>query len=976
MRDSKFLSLYRRLSRSQKEAVDATQGPVMVVAGPGTGKTTVLTLRIANILRKTDTPPGAILAITFTEAGVWAMRSKLEEVIGRRAEEVRIQTFHSLAASLIAEFDDHFIHLRGAERITEIEAGEMIRKILPEKKFSKLRPLGDRDFYVGKILSAISEAKKDALSPAVLRRYAEEEIERPAGAKGRAEREKQVEKCRRTLALAELYRKYEEHKRREKKIDYDDLIIEAVNALKSDKLLRALVQEKFLYVLLDEHQDTNDSQNSLVSLISGFDDQPNLFVVGDDKQAIYRFQGASVANFLSFKKQWRGVKTIALKESFRSQQTILDAGHRLVRGYGGQAVVKPVKLRSLASCRPRQIEVVRAGNTAAGEACLVESIRRLSLAPERKKAAVIVRTNREVERVVNLLKRSGLEASAERGVDIFAHPLGAVFFELLEFIADPARVDSLAKTISSGLWLLSFSEAVEGLLAARRGQWQKLESLIPGLEELRERLNEDGAMEYLSRAGAVSGLMRLTAREPSAAEVWRGIMRLAEELVERGNLSRPLSLIESLLAYRRSAERRSVKLASGPVDSPISVLTAHGAKGLEFDVVFLPYATEESWLPRERHSYFVLPAGREEGEELRDARRLFYVALTRAKEHMVIISPAEDASRSYRELRFIHELGRANVEFKKLPKAEANWIPLEKEGARSREMVELGKRIMTEEGLSVTALNHFLNCPKKFLYKSIMRLPEAPAPLAEKGAACHAALSRLWKLRGRNRQHRERGMKKAVGDYLKNSLLPPAEKERVRRELFADIPKVLSSLKEHFAEKGQVFTEKRLETAFTHYLKGQPVRVRLHGRLDAVIVRGEEALVFDYKTRSRMSLRQIKGETRNSDGSYFRQLVFYKILLSDSPRYLRFRISPALVFVKPDRSGLAAVVPAGVSEEDLARVKNEINSLIESVWSGAFLADSCGRRDCQWCRLYEVSILSSKPYRFVASCEYPIKRIS
>ena len=337
-----FDERYKKLNAEQKRVVDEIDGPVLVVAGPGTGKTTILTLRIANILLKTDTPASGILALTFTEAGVKAMRTKLREIIGSRADEVRVHTFHSFAASVISEFDDHFPQLFRSAQITDVEAEVFVREILKDKKFAKLRPLGEPDFYVGKILSAISDCKKEAWTPEIVAEFAKSEIERikndpealstRGATKGqlKAESLKRIEKCERTIVFADVYKTYETLKKSERKIDFDDLIFELVVALKNDELLLRLLQEKFLYILVDEHQDTNDSQNLIVSQLGNFFDTPNIFVVGDEKQAIYRFQGASVQNFLHFQSIWKNMRVIRLSDNYRSHQAILDAVFEMI----------------------------------------------------------------------------------------------------------------------------------------------------------------------------------------------------------------------------------------------------------------------------------------------------------------------------------------------------------------------------------------------------------------------------------------------------------------------------------------------------------------------------------------------------------------------------------------------------------------------------------------------------------------------
>src|SRR3989344_2665636 len=178
MSDATFLASYKKLNLAQKEAVDTIEGPVMVIAGPGTCKTTVLTLRIANILKRTDTPAHGILAITYTDAGVRAMREKLRSVIGDRAHDVHIHTFHSFAASVMAEHPDHFLELEGLRQMTDIEQETLIRSIIEDPRFADIRPVGKPEAYVSGIIRSIDDAKREALTHDMVRRYAEDEIRR------------------------------------------------------------------------------------------------------------------------------------------------------------------------------------------------------------------------------------------------------------------------------------------------------------------------------------------------------------------------------------------------------------------------------------------------------------------------------------------------------------------------------------------------------------------------------------------------------------------------------------------------------------------------------------------------------------------------------------------------------------------------------------------------------------------------------
>jgi len=981
----KFKEEYAKLNPKQKEAVDTIEGPVMVVAGPGTGKTTILTLRIANILLKTDTPASGILALTFTEAGAKAMRSKLREIIGERALEVPIHTFHGFAASIISQFGDHFPHLSRSKQITDIETESLLRDILKQKKFSKLRPIGDPDFYINKIIGTISDAKQEAWTPEMLKSFAMSEIERVKNdpdstssrgkSKGelKAESLRRIEKCERTIILADVYETLENRKKEERKIDFDDLIFELLKTLREDKLLLQSLQEKFLYILLDEHQDTNDAQNMIVRYLADFFETPNLFVVGDEKQAIYRFQGASVENFLSFQKIWGSMKVISLTDNYRSHQSILDASFKMIeRNYGGKEYENlRIKLKSGTKDKANPLDLVIAPNQESEESYLVEKLRELTK-DSKTTVAIIVRKNNEVAKIFSLLEESSIPATAERGANIFSHSVGVLYFSLLEFLSDPGQVEALAETFAGGLWNLSFEKQVKFIKLARSGNLTEIEKEVPIISKLQKEISHAGPIEFLCLAADLSGFTEMASRSPLSVEVWRGIITLAEDLARTNNIENPKSLVKELLSYKKSAERRTIKINTGEAKSQIIIMTAHGSKGLEFDYVFLPYATEESWIRKNKGSLFILPKEKAEDDDVKDERRLFYVGLTRARKHVSISFHKEDgAGKTETALRFIDELDQNLISQIELPQTtkQKTLRSIEKmEIGRNFECVEYTKRVLLENGLSVTALNHFLECPNKFFYKSILKLPEAPSASSEKGSAMHEALANVWKnpTRLSGTPPLVRGGKKereiseiiisSVKNYLKHSLLPISEKEAVLEELITNAPKVATALKEHFSQKGNVSTESWVETPFA---VGK-TEIRLHGKLDATIEIENKILVYDYKTREAMSEKAIKGvrsgsgpdRKKNSDGNYFRQLIFYKMLLDPTSLKLRGAsktIEPALVFVKPDKAGRCPTISLAIEKSDIEKVKTEIRSLVESVWSGKFITQTCDDKTCQYC---------------------------
>ncbi len=967
-----FKKAYDSLNSEQKLAVDTIDGPVMVIAGPGTGKTTVLTLRIANILRLTDTPANGILAITYTDAGVKAIRAKLHSIIGNRAHDVYIHTFHSFASSIIAEYPDHFIQLSDRKQLTDIDQELMIISILEDPLFAKIRPIGKPDAYLRSIIKTIENAKREALTPEAVKKYAEAEIERiqnnkdyistRGATKGelKADAKELVEKYNRTILFADVYDRYEQKKIEDKKMDYDDLIIELLVALRKDELLLRLVQERFLYIHVDEHQDTNDAQNFIIALIAEFFETPNIFIVGDEKQAIYRFQGASVENFLLLSKRWKAMKTISLDSNYRSHQSILDASFGMIEKNYDSDEYKNLRIRlnSKNGGDSRPIEIIKSEDVRGSEEYLIKELKKICQKNRDASVAVIVRRNRDLDRVIRLLESHNIDVASERSVDIFNHPVGKLFFDLMEFVADRSKVDALAKTIVSGMWRLSFEDGAKTIGLMRSGRKPNSLSFSESFEQIQSRFLDDNPADFIIFIAEKSGFVKLIAKDPSYAHVWHGIVALSESLIRENNISEPITLLKSMLAYRTSAESRNVKVTVGAPDSLIKALTAHGSKGLEFDYVFLPYSTEESWVGKTHGSSFILPK-KQADNDIYDLRRLFYVALTRARKHVVILTPAEESDgRVLTPLRFIEELDKKHISEILLPRGE---VVITEQGIKSYDkktdmkFVNLAKSVLLEKGLSVTALNHFIECPNKFLYQSILKLPQAPGAMSEKGSAMHYALSRVWQSKKRDIESIQKTIVKSVEDFLTDSYLNVSTKEAVKKELIEASGDVATALFAHFNINGNVFTEHWVENNFEGLYDKKNVSIPIHGKLDVIIESQDEILVFDYKTKQAMSVSAIKGEIKNDDGNYFRQLVFYKILMSQNPKWRDKRITPALVFVSPDNKGRCPTVTLPISDDDINNVKREIQSLLDAVWSGNIAISKCYDTKCEWCGLREVT---------------------
>ncbi len=645
MKNGAFETAYKKLNKGQREAVERIEGPVMVIAGPGTGKTTVLTLRIANILRRTDTVADAILALTFTDSGVHAMREKLSRLVGPTAYQVPIHTFHSFCNGVIKSYPDRFERIIGAEHMEEIEQIRIVRTILDSLTLKLLRPKNDPSYYVKPVISAIKELKRENISPTKFQSLVRKEAAEanPGTAPGkRAERKRSVERNR---ELARVYAAYEKELARRRLYDFEDMIMETVRVLERDNDLLLRLQEEYQYILADEHQDANNAQNRLLELLSGFHRNPNLFIVGDEKQAIFRFQGASLENFLYFRRLYPQARVITLTESYRSHQTILDAAHSLIvknPRFGGET---PVMLRAAVSHVPQKLLVAEAPSPASERDFVAREIKKeLKDGANQSEIAVLVRENKDAESAARALQARGLSVAKYSDADALSHVRIDSFLKFLEAVLEPSD-EKLARVLFFDFLHLDSHDVFALLTAAREGKRAILfEMRRSGLSSLSRRLSElavvarnEPLVSGFNRLAEESGYMPHLLSLPDARDVlplFESLLRAVERFAERNKLA----TVRDFLEYLAEAREHGLSIAAtGGVPEGVAVMTAHRAKGLEFESVYLLHANDGIWGGKRARELFHLPIpGSVDAHETEDERRLFYVALTRARRRATI----------------------------------------------------------------------------------------------------------------------------------------------------------------------------------------------------------------------------------------------------------------------------------------------------------------------------------------------------
>ena len=624
--DEAYQNAFRRLNARQKEAVTTIEGPVMVLAGPGTGKTQILALRIAHILMTTDATPEEILALTFTDAGVAAMRERLRTYVGPLAYRIAIHTFHSFSERLIRSYPDSYARVIGGRRIDDIEKIRMVEDILSSNSFSYIRPIGKPTFYVPHIMRAIGVMKQEYVTPDGLRTIiAEQETQlaktdrlHEKGAhkgKVRSEYQKLEKHIAKNKELLQVYVAYMSLLKKQGLYDYDDMIIETVAALSSDESMLRDLQEQYQYIHADEHQDGNGSQNKILELLASYHASPNIFVVGDEKQAIYRFQGASLENFLNFEDVFVGTKVVSLTDNYRSGQQILDAAYSLMKTDDEflaklrtplTAVGVEAATVARASFEHQGIEDVWVGDA-------IESL--LEEGTAATEIAVIVRTNREVDQIATHLRKREIAVSASAESDILGHPLLEQIRQLIRAVIEMRSEEGLFAVLQAPYWDISRTDVVR--ILSHRSHTQTLQESIGDasyltscgvsdiknvlrvhalLEEARQRQVSEAPHRVLEHLLVESGFLTYV-MDHDPHEGGRVIRRLYDEIerlvTENGasDLQAVLTTIDTHIAYMVPLNAPYVVTTQDAVQ----VMTAHKSKGLEFSHVFIPHLTDRSW---------------------------------------------------------------------------------------------------------------------------------------------------------------------------------------------------------------------------------------------------------------------------------------------------------------------------------------------------------------------------------------------
>ncbi len=987
---------YRKLNPAQKEAVDTIDGPVMVVAGPGTGKTQILALRIGNILKKTDVGADSILCLTFTNSAVRAMRERLQKYIGEEGGRVEVLTFHSFCGKIIDEFF-HVLSLPFAPRILEdTEAVSLCDQILRQNEWQYLRPRGDIGRHFKELRSLVSLLKRERLSPRDFLDEIEKEIQAIQNdpesissrgeTKGKMKKEylEKIEGLERTKEIVSFYDMYEKLKQEKGLLDYDDQIKYALQILEESENARAEIQVRYLYVLVDEHQDSSGAQNALLKTIWQKVEKPNIFAVGDDRQLIYAFGGAKFSYFEEFKDIFGKAKVIFLTQNYRSTQKILAAADKLLSSsFSEEKLVATLKENhnlKLFECDYPRDEVI---------ACGIELKEKL-LSKEVKESdcAILVPKNTQAREAMRVLGGLGIKVAGARGLSLFATAEFSALLRVFKICANIHDPVPLAESILdpvSGIPRL----AAHSYLYQERGKTVSLQDMAGQREDLfgssgTREIKEWGEkllrlvsfsssldmQEFVQKVGdevllkTAKGHTELLER----IEVVRSVLHLALSFAEKENRQEKNSLPGFIAFIERLREYgEDFPLASFKSDEGVKVITLHASKGLEFDFVWVAHLDEGS-LMKGRRRNFRLPesvALKVEEKDEAAAKRELYVAITRAKRFCRLSYPRFSYSGREQELaKIVSELaaanaGQADSVFEKLTFSETeekilsddpkNYVASgEKNDVQDTipKLLEMVSKEYAEVNVSVSLLNNFFECPRKWYFRNLLKLPEPKNETLEFGSRVHAAMEKILKFR-----------KPPSGKDLEE--IAQGEKGLLR---------IISRwVKERFAEiNPDRETEKSVSVRAAEF-----PRLSIYGKIDLVEKLGErDVRVTDFKTgsvRKKSDIEKINEDPAFTDGArgrmsdYMRQLAMYSFLLERSSKG-RVSVNESRLEFLEAKDGKESVYSTTIGRDRFDLLLQDIKDYETLVKTGKWLDRPCdyksflpaGRQvtnSCEYCEM-------------------------
>ena len=1017
----KFTEEYQKLNDQQRKAVDTIEGPVMVIAGPGTGKTQILAARIGKILLDTDALPENILCLTYTDAGTIAMRKRLQQFIGADAYKVSINTFHAFCNDVIQD-NLNLFEKTSLEAVSELETIELFKQLIDA--FPKNHPLkryrGDVYFEINNLRNLFSSMKREGWAPAFINQKIDEYItDLPNRDEYIAKRavkefkkgdvrtdkiEEEKEKMEKLRAAVNEFNNFQKLLRKRNRYDFDDMINWVINVFEENKNILANYQEKFQYLLVDEYQDTSGTQNKLVQLLISYWDKPNVFVVGDDDQSIYRFQGANVENMLAFATAYsKDLMTVVLTNNYRSTQPILDISKTLINrneerlvkqidGLSKELLASNLRINGLTD-KPSLHEYNSVKEEMADITNRVYDL--LQQKTEPGKIAVIYKENKYGEELAKYFRLKNIPVYSKRNIDVLVQSFTSKIIQILRYLnaehdipyggdemlfeilhydfykIPPIEIAKLAVEVNTlrykeeptSIRKLLYDKANKpaqnlfdnGIHEGLKNFSRIIENLVADvpnitLPELFEHIVQNaGVLNYIMQSDEKISLMQL--------------LTALFDFIKDECGRNPLLDLKELISIFDLMEKEGIPLSmsqSGGTDKGVNLLTAHGSKGLEFEYVFFTGANASFWEKKRRPGggyklpdtmFLSQPASTDE-EEL---RRLFYVALTRAEKHLYIsYAKFRNDGKELEPSMFIAEIQEEHdlpVERIALTLEQQTEFELLHFTAQAPEIEQAEEDfisgLLDKFVMNVTALNSYLNCPLNFYYRNLIRIPSGKSEATEFGSAIHHALEKLFRKMQDGKQDTFPSKEDMIADF---NWYMNRHRENFTKEAFDRRMEYGDEVLRNYYDK--YINSWNKVVAVERNIRGIVYNgVPLKGKLDKLEFNGKEVNVVDYKSGNiENALPKMKAphDKDPHGGDYWRQAVFYKILVDNYEQKDWKVISTEFDFVEPDKKGEYRKEKILINPQDMETVKQQITEVWNKIQARDFYT-GCGKEDCHWC---------------------------
>lgn len=946
------MGLLEDLNSRQIEAVTHTEGPILVVAGAGTGKTQVITRRIAYLIEQGLAKPEEILALTFTDKAAAEMESRLTELLGYLFDAT-VTTFNA--------FGNDVINRYGVEIGLDPKPLVMSKPqqmIFLLEHYDRLQmdyyaPISNPDGAIGYLLRYFSSLKNELVTTEAYGSYV---AKLPSTDKAeQAEKRKQTE-------LASIYKAYLNLCREYSRIDYDDQIILTIEILEKRPNLLKKLQHRYRYILVDEFQDTNRAQSRLLELLSG--ESPNLMVVGDDDQSIYGFRGAAISNILEFTRRFPEAKQVVLTQNYRSTQQILDSSHRLIKHNDPNRLENLNGIdKSLKSDKKGEPPAVMAFSSDDVEAdWLAREIKQLVRSgTEPSQIAVLLRKHRQATIIAQALERKEIPyrlAGQSQNLYEAAEVRSVVY--ALHCLVNPNDSESLYHLLAGQVYDIDRTALrdlvdradhrnlpLEKMLQASDLSLYGLEYNIPPfLEQLqawREMLPQltvsEMAYQFLDDSGYLKELTERATSDPAVEIVFANLNQYLQTLKDFEAVADDKTVVGYVrhLGGLRAAPESIQTTDVDVFANEVQIMTVHRAKGLEFEHVFLIDMTKDSFPSRGQAGGLDVPleltprlVDIETETGIKEERRLMYVAMTRAKKSLTMSwSVRHKGLKRPRVMSpFIPEaLGYT-------PKAQAPGVPnqlaqLELFRYRPRKAVSLQDRFWRDGLLVLGAhqIEDYLECPAEFYWKYVVAIPRRPVVAMAYGRVLHEVVRYYHQQKAAEAPVSLESLLSLVHSQWPNEgFTSPGHAERSLKQAEQTLARFYK--REEADKRRPTFVEHKFDIGLPE------AGVILVGRYDAVYSNPDQATeIRDYKTGGSTITDQEKADKRTKDN---KQLAIYALAWSK-----QFGRPPDELTL--DFLDVGLVGHATKTDKQLEKLVEQVAGAAEGIRSGDFSPGSSHR---------------------------------